>query len=306
MLRSQIDRSIFAATIDFDIELQTITFIEVGHACAFDGADVNEGVGLSVIALNEAEALHRVEELHRAGATLASQLTLRRTAAIATTETAGAASRTFAALARRAAIFHRHWFAIDLKIGCGHAATTIDQSELKRLTFGQAGEARLLDSTDMHKHIFAAIIADDETEALLAVEEFDDAFAFADDLGWHTAATTAATATARAAETATGGPGRSKAATTAAAEAITTAAAETIATTAAKAIAATAEAITAATEIIVAEAVALVSATPTALSAASSIETHALLVFPGSPIIHSEPACRAMDTDALARKPNAP
>lgn len=133
----------------------------------------------------------------------------------------------------------------------------------------------------MHEHILAAVITDDEAEALLTVEEFDHAGAFADHLGRH-AATTAAAATT---EAATAAAAETTAAT--AAETIT-ATAETVATatesiTAAAETIATAEA--AATEIIAAETVALIAATPTAIPAASFIETHALFVFPASPKI---------------------
>jgi hypothetical protein len=131
----------------------------------------------------------------------------------------------------------------------------------------------------VNEHVLAAIIANDEAEALLAIEEFDDARAFADNLGGHAAATAAATAATEAA------------ATTAAAIATATAAAAEAATTA-EAIAATAEAITtaaetiaaaeaaAATEVVAAETVALVAATSATIAAATFIETHALFVFP--------------------------
>ncbi|GAA0310325.1 hypothetical protein GCM10009087_20490 [Sphingomonas oligophenolica] len=135
----------------------------------------------------------------------------------------------------------------------------------------------------MHEHILAAIIANDEAEALLAVEEFDDARALANDLGRH-AATTAASAgsTAEAAAAA-------ETAAAAAAEAITAAAAESV-TTATEAIAATAEAVTTAKAAVetafTAETVTLVAPTPAAIPAASFIETHALFVFPARPNRH--------------------
>jgi hypothetical protein len=125
------------------------------------------------------------------------------------------------------------------------------------------------------EHVLTTTILNDEAEALLSVEELDDAFAFANDLRWHlrarAAAETAATATAAAkAITATA---ETIAAATAAAEAIT-AAAETVS-------AATAEAVTAAaaeaaikTTTAVAKAVTLVVATPAALTAPTSIKTH--------------------------------
>ena len=151
---------------------------------ALDRRDMDEGVGLAVIALDEAEALHRVEELDRAARLLAGQLPLR--AAVA----AGRAGAAAAAL-------DRHRLAFDPQIGRRDAPAAIDQRELERLAVGEVGQAGLLDRGDVDEHVLAAIVADDEAEALLRVEEFDDAFAFADDLRGH-----AATAAAAAAETA--------------------------------------------------------------------------------------------------------
>jgi hypothetical protein len=146
----------------------------------------------------------------------------------------------------------------------------------------------------VNEHVFAAIITNDEAEALLSVEEFNDASAFANDLGRH-AATTAAAATT---EAATAAAEAAAAAATTAAEAAATAAitaAETstiaaeAATAAAEAAAITAEAaaktatataIASIVEIVVAETVALILAAP---AAATSIKTHALLVTFASP-----------------------
>jgi hypothetical protein len=59
----------------------------------------------------------------------------------------------------------------------------------------------------VHEDVFTAVIADDEAKSLLGIEEFYDAFAFANDLRWHSAtvaaATAAETAATPAAETAT-------------------------------------------------------------------------------------------------------
>jgi hypothetical protein len=128
----------------------------------------------------------------------------------------------------------------------------------------------LLDGRNVDEDVLAAIVTNDEAEAFLPIEEFDDALAFADDLRGHSAATRTAAA---AAET--------TAAAAAAAKTITAAAAETVATATA-----TAEAIAAAAavwaleapaaEIIFSETVALVSTAPAALSAPPSIKTHAV------------------------------
>jgi hypothetical protein len=143
----------------------------------------------------------------------------------------------------------------------------------------------------VNEHVFAAIVAYDEAEAFLAIEEFDDAGAFTDHLGRHAATAAAAgetAAAATAAEAATAAR-RAEAATTAAAEAITAAA------TAAEAVTATTEAaaiLKATTEAaLVAETVPFVPATTAAVATASSVETHALLIFPGSP--HSNQKLRA-------------
>ncbi|NIJ08873.1 hypothetical protein FHS31_002497 [Sphingomonas vulcanisoli] len=141
----------------------------------------------------------------------------------------------------------------------------------------------------MHEHILAAVIADDEAEALLGVEELHGAGAFADHLRGHAAAATGAAeaaTTAAATETAAAATAEAIAAATAAAEAIT-AATETAAATAAEAITAAAETATAeaATEVTAAETAAIFAeAVPlvptTALTAPPSIKTHAAEFFP--------------------------
>src|SRR4051794_40074982 len=132
---------------------------------------MHERVGLTVIALNEAEAFHRVEELDRAAGLLARQLPLR---------TAGAAAGTSAGSA--AAALDRHRLAFDAKVGRRNPAAAIDEREFERLPVGKVGKAGLLDCRDVNEHILAAIVTDDEAEAFLRIEEFDDAFAFANDL----------------------------------------------------------------------------------------------------------------------------
>ena len=148
---------------------------------------MNERIGLAVIALDEAEALHGVEELDRAAGLFAGQLALR---------PAPPAGRTL----------DRHRLAFDAEVGRRNAAAAIDQREFERLAVGEVGQTRLLDRGNVHEHILAAIIANDEAETLLRIEEFDDAFAFADDLGGippppppHAAAAETAAATAAAA-----------------------------------------------------------------------------------------------------------
>jgi hypothetical protein len=280
--RGQVHRSMLAATIDFEFELEPVAFVQRRHAGALDRTDVHERIRLAIVALNEAEALHGVEELDRPRSLFTRQLTLRATGT-------GAARRTWACVAipRRAAILDRHRLAVDLEVGRRDAAATIDESEAERLTLGQAGQARLLDCGDVYEHILTAVVADDKAEALLPVEKLNDARGFADDLRGH-----AATATAAAAEAA--------ATATAAAEATTAAATAEAIATAAKAAAATAEAIAAAAKAaaltaaavaavtLVAETVALVPAAPAAFATAPSIKTHDPVRLPASPDLRSK------------------
>src|SRR3546814_16427523 len=59
----------------------------------------------------------------------------------------------------------------------------------------------LLDRADVHEHVFAAVIANDEAKTLLSIEEFYNAFAFTDDLRGHSApAASASAASGTAAE----------------------------------------------------------------------------------------------------------
>ena len=91
-----------AATIDFQFEVQAVAFIEGGHACALYGADVDECVRLTIVTLDEAEALHGIEELDRTAGAFTSQLALR-TTAIAATEAAAVTTAEAATVAAEAA-----------------------------------------------------------------------------------------------------------------------------------------------------------------------------------------------------------
>ncbi len=276
--RCQIDGCKLAATINLQLELQSVAFVQRWHASTLNRADVHERIRLAIIALNKAEALHCVEELHGARCLFTGQLPLRATCTTACTATGR--TRACVAIAWWAAIFNRHGFAVDLQIGCRNAATAINQREPQRLPFGQAGQAGLFDRTDVHEHVLAAVIADNKAKALLAIEKLYDSGAFTNDLWGHAASSTAATA-GRAAKAAAAAK---TAAATAAAEAIT-AAAEPVAT-AAEAITTATKTVTttkAAIESALAETIALVFATPATIAAAPFIETHALFVFPVRP-----------------------
>jgi hypothetical protein len=137
----------------------------------------------------------------------------------------------------------------------------------------------------VHEHILAAIVTDDEAEALLGIEEFDDALAFANDLGRHPAASAAAAESAAASAAAAEATAAATAAEAATAAAISTAAATAAtaaeAATVTKAAAAEAAAFTwtavkAREFLTTTETVALVTAATTAVTLTPSIETHVI------------------------------
>ena len=203
------------------------------------------------------------------------------------------------------ALGHRHRLAVDLQLGRRDATTAVDQREAERLAFGKRAKARLLDRRDVDEHVFAAVITDDEAEALLRVEELDHAGAFADDLRGHAAATAAEAATTAAAAETTAAA--AEAATVAAAEAAATEAttAEAATITAAKAAAteAAAAVAAAATEIVAAETVALVATTSATIAAATFVVTHNPIRLPGSPASNpSKNPCAGRRTRASGRQ----
>ena len=143
--------------------------------------------------------------------------------------------------AAAAALLDRHRLAFDPKVRRRDSAAAIDERELERLAVREVGQARLLDRRDVDEHVLAAIVANDEAETLLRVEELDDALAFANDLRGHsataaaaateTAAAAAAAAAITAATAAAEAATIAKAAAAAATAAISTAAAEAAAVT---------------------------------------------------------------------------
>ena len=253
LMRHQVDRRVLASSINFDVKFKPVTLIEFAHSGALDGADVNESIGLSIIAGDEAEALHGVEELDRAGRLLAGQLTL----------------RCFCFL------FNGDHVTNDRDVAGGNLAAAINQREFQPLTFGEAFKASPLDRADMNENVFAATLLLDETETLVCVEELYDTLALANDLGRHTAAITAAAASWGTAEAAAASAiAAAKAATrgtAAAAEAITaTAAAKTVTTTSSETVTTTATACEGVKTAFRTETIPLVATT----SATTSIETH--------------------------------
>ena len=209
LARHEVDRRVFASSIDFDVEFHLIAFVQARQAGPLNRADVHERIGLTIITGDEAETLHAVEELDRAGRAITGQLTL-----------------------RRFTLGDCDYLANNLQIACRDLAAAIHQSEFKLLTFSEGFKARALYGTDVNEYVLAAFIALNEAEALGRVEEFYSALSLPDDLCRHSATTAAAAASTATAEAI---------AASAAAEAITAAAAATEAiTTAAEAIAAAA------------------------------------------------------------------
>ncbi len=194
----KVDRRVLASSIDFEFEFQLVALIELGQAGPFHCADMHERIGFAIVARDEAEALHGIEELHRAGGLLASALTLRRS---------------------RSALLDRDHITNDLKIGCGNLAAAIDEVEGQFLTFSETFKACALDLADMDEHVLSAAFLLDKAEALASIEELHGALAGTNDLGRHTATTAAAT---RAAETTAAATGTAEAAATAAARTATT------------------------------------------------------------------------------------
>jgi hypothetical protein len=241
--RLEIHGGVLAASIDFQLERKPVAFVESRHSGAFDGRNVDEGVRLAVIALDEAESLHCVEELDGALRLFAGQLALR--------SALGA--------------LDGYRLAFDSKVRRRNPSAAIDQGEFQRLPVGEIGQARLLDGRDVDEHVLPAVIADDEAESLLGIEELHHALPFADDLGRHASTAAAETAAiATAAESAA-------AVTAAAAESAAIAKAPAPASKAAAILESAAFTVTVFSE----EPVALVSSATAAVAPTPSIETHA-------------------------------
>ena len=256
---------------------------------------MDECIRLPIVTLDKSKTLHRVEELHGSARPFAGELTLRAAAGSARTTRLAGFTRT---------VGNRKGFAIDLQIGRGDLAATVDERETQRLTLCETRQTSLFNRTDMDENIFLAVVTNNEAETLLSVEEFYDAATFADDLGRHTAAKAAATATAAEASTVSATATVASTAAAAEAAAIATAAAadaaaaSTVSTAAADEAAAIAEAATVTkssaepsaalirktAKIVAADIVPFVPAA----SAATFIKTHALLITFASPKDHSD------------------
>jgi hypothetical protein len=258
LARHQVDRRILASSIDLDIEFEPVAFSQFFHAGILDRADVDESVGLTIVARDEAKALHAVEELDRTSRALTRQLALRSSFAL----------------------LHGNDIAKRNQITRRNLATPVNQGEFQLLTFAQTFETSPFNCADVDENVFTAIILLDEAKTLVRVEELHRALALANDLSRHAAATRAA---AKAATAATAGATRAAAkaaaaarSTRAATEAATVTTAEAAATTAAAAaepVSTAAETVTAPSEWIerfFSETVSLVA--PPA--ATTSVKTH--------------------------------
>jgi hypothetical protein len=200
---------IFAATIDFDVECQTVILSHLANTRPLKRGNVHEHIFAAIVTLDETKSLHVIEELHGAIGAFASRFAHRptlepgvaiTTAALEATTVAAAITIEAAAFGTRSALWNRKRIAIDHEVGSRNLAAAINKREFERLSFGQTGQTGLLDGADVHEYVIGAIIDLNETETLLIIEEFDNTLAFANHLGGHCRATgsTAAEATAAA------------------------------------------------------------------------------------------------------------
>ena len=177
LARHQIDSRKLAAAINFDVEFDPVSFIETLHSGTLNGTDMNEGIRLTVLAGNEAKALHRIEEFDCPSGFLASKLAL-----------------------GLFALLNRNDLAVDLDIAGGNLSTPIDESEFQLLALCKTLKSRAFNRADMNKDVIAAIFTLDKPESLVRVEKLYDAPSLTDDLSWHSSARIAAATGTRAAE----------------------------------------------------------------------------------------------------------
>src|SRR3546814_18010251 len=76
LLRLQVYSRIFATTIDFQFEIEPVTFVKRCHASTLYRADMYKRIGLPIIALNKAKAFHSIDELTHATRLFSSALAL--------------------------------------------------------------------------------------------------------------------------------------------------------------------------------------------------------------------------------------
>jgi hypothetical protein len=131
----------------------------------------------------------------------------------------------------------------------------------------------LLNCGDVDEHVLASVIANDEAEALLRVEEFDDALGLAHDLRRHSAGAAAS----KAATAATGAATEATASSAAAGAIAEAAAAEPAAVTKSAPAAVAAALLESAwfADCVFAETVSFIAAACAAVALAPSVETHA-------------------------------
>src|SRR3546814_15487481 len=124
--RLKVGRRHLAAPVDLQLEAEALTLVQALQPGPLDSRDMDECIGLAVIALNEAETLHRVEELHRALDALASGLAL-----MAPATTRRAAAITVAEASCRALLAGQR-FALDLPFDGRHADVSRAQGNINR------------------------------------------------------------------------------------------------------------------------------------------------------------------------------
>ena len=129
-----------STAVNFQFERQSVAFIERYHAGTFNCRNVNECIGLPIVALNKAEAFHRIEKLNSAAGLFTSERALWCTTAATATAISTAcraAARCGITISRRCTISNRERLTFDLQFGCRDPPTAIDERKAQRLTFGQ-------------------------------------------------------------------------------------------------------------------------------------------------------------------------
>lgn len=173
LFRDQIHRSGLTALIHFQFKLQLVAFFQPAHARAFYGRDMDESIGLAVIALDEAKALGTIEEFYSASSLFTGQFSARGATTVIAATTS---SRYFDKVA------------LDLNVRSRNFSAAVNQRKPQGLAFGQALQARSLNLADVDKNVFATTVLNDEAKTFLRIKKFDGSGAFTDNLVRHAAA----------------------------------------------------------------------------------------------------------------------
>lgn len=172
----QVHRGILTAAINLDVEFDSVAFIKTRKPGPLHRAYMDERIWLPIVARNETEALHRIEELDGSNCLLASKLTL-----------------------RGFPLLHRDDIPDDLQVASRNFSAAINQREFQLLSLGKPFKAGALNRADVDKDIVPAFFALNEPEPLVLVEELYGTAALTDDLRRHSPALPAAPAEATAA-----------------------------------------------------------------------------------------------------------